>query len=139
MTNTKIAGRCLCGAIRYSAVGEPVAVAICHCDDCQRQSGAPFSLNVVVAEEALSVEGDLTVFETIGTETGKPRERRFCGTCGSPVITIVEEMLGMAVIKAGTLDDRSWLQPGLELWTDRRHEWLSIDGERMELPTGPPA
>ena len=119
MTDSNIAGGCLCGAIRYSASGEPAAVALCHCDDCQRQSGAPFSLNVVVDASTLSVEGDYKVFETIGTETGKPRERRFCGTCGSPVITIVEEMLGMAVIKAGTLDDCSWLQPGLELWPPR--------------------
>ena len=139
MTDSVIAGGCLCGAVRYSAEGEPVAVALCHCNDCQRQSGAPFSLNLVVVAETLNVEGDLKVFETVGTETGKPRERKFCGTCGSPVITLIEEMPGMAIIKAGTLDDRSWLQPGMDLWTDRKQDWLSIAGERIELPTGPPA
>jgi hypothetical protein len=33
-------GGCLCGAIRYETVGEPVFTLRCHCRDCQRQSGA---------------------------------------------------------------------------------------------------
>ena len=33
-------GGCLCGAIRYETVGEPVFSLRCHCRDCQRQSGA---------------------------------------------------------------------------------------------------
>ena len=32
-------GGCLCGAIRYETVGDPVFTLRCHCRDCQRQSG----------------------------------------------------------------------------------------------------
>ena len=33
-------GGCLCGAIRYETVGDPVFTLRCHCRDWQRQSGA---------------------------------------------------------------------------------------------------
>jgi hypothetical protein len=31
----------MCGAVRYEAVGDPTAVAHCHCESCRRHSGAP--------------------------------------------------------------------------------------------------
>jgi hypothetical protein len=34
-------GRCFCGAVRFTASGEPFQVSWCHCRDCRRQSGAP--------------------------------------------------------------------------------------------------
>ena len=35
-------GGCLCGAIRYESVGDPVFALQCHCRDCQRQGGSAF-------------------------------------------------------------------------------------------------
>ena len=140
MTEPSIVGGCLCGAVRYHAEGEPAAVAICHCDDCQRQSGAAFSVNVLVMMDDLTIDGAnaLKSYETIGEETGEPRQRRFCGTCGSPVITELAEMEGMTAIKAGTLDDRSWLVPEMDLWCDSKQSWLDGTEERGEFPTGLP-
>lgn len=28
-------GRCLCGAITFSVVGEPIYNVICHCENCR--------------------------------------------------------------------------------------------------------
>ena len=35
-----IEGGCLCGAVRYRCVGEPLWVAHCHCQSCRRASGS---------------------------------------------------------------------------------------------------
>ena len=32
-------GGCQCGEIRYRLTGEPVWLAVCHCNDCKMQSG----------------------------------------------------------------------------------------------------
>ena len=53
-----ITGRCLCGAVTYSVDADPVVQAACHCADCQRQTGSPFSVIVGVPRAALSVEGN---------------------------------------------------------------------------------
>lgn len=140
MSDPQISGGCLCGTVRYHAEGEPAAVALCHCDDCQRQSGAAFSVNVLVMGDALTIEGEdaLKSYETIGEETGATRYRKFCATCGSPILTELTEMDGMVAIKAGTLDDRSWLEPEMAVWCNGKHPWLTADIELGEFPTGLP-
>lgn len=140
MTDTTIAGGCLCGAVRYRAEGEPAAVALCHCDDCQRQSGAAFSVNVLVAGSDLTIDGEdaMRSFQTIGEETQAERQRKFCATCGSPILTELAEMGGMVAIKAGTLDDRSWLEPEMAVWCESKQPWVEKDLELGEFPTGLP-
>lgn len=133
-------GHCLCGAVSYTSDADPVTTVVCHCDDCQRQSGAAFSVNVLVMGDALAIEGEdaLRSYETIGDESGAPRYRKFCATCGSPILTELTDMEGMVAIKAGTLDDRSWLEPEMAVWCDRKHPWLTNDVELGEFPTGLP-
>lgn len=60
---SKQTGGCLCGQVQYELDGEPVATALCHCTNCQRQSGAAFSVNLLIAESQLTLQGDLTTFE----------------------------------------------------------------------------
>lgn len=47
-------GGCLCGAVRYQISGTPVVVARCHCEECQKVSGAGHTVGVMFAEEACS-------------------------------------------------------------------------------------
>jgi hypothetical protein len=37
---TEREGGCLCGRVRHTITGEPAAVYLCHCVECQRQSGS---------------------------------------------------------------------------------------------------
>lgn len=136
----KVSGHCLCGAVKYSTGDDPMSTVICHCEDCRRSSGAAFSVNVIVADENLTLEGEtLSSWETTGTETGEKRQRKFCSRCGSQVATMLAEMEGLAVIKAGTLDDPSWVAPEMEIWCDSAHPWIGADrDERGQFPTGLP-
>ena len=43
-------GGCQCGNIRYEIVGTPNALVVCHCTDCQRQSGSAFGMTLPVNE-----------------------------------------------------------------------------------------
>ncbi|HET8535571.1 MAG TPA: GFA family protein, partial [Solirubrobacteraceae bacterium] len=53
-----ITGRCLCGAVSYTVDAEPAVQAVCHCTDCQRQTGNPFSVIVAVPRDAFEISGD---------------------------------------------------------------------------------
>jgi hypothetical protein len=125
-----LSGRCLCGAISYDCDAEPAMTLMCHCDDCQRTSGAGFSVNVVVPTDALTVTGEPSVYETTGTDSGQARGRQFCSTCGSTLFTTLGDMPQLIVIKAGTLDDRSAVRPQMEIWTDSAQPWINEDAER---------
>jgi hypothetical protein len=133
----KFDGSCLCGSLTYTCDAEPMMQAICHCKDCQRSSGAAFSMNVVVPEEEFHLSGDTAkVYITVGEESGAERQRTFCSNCGSPVTTTLADMPGMMIIKAGTLHDHSLVAPEAELWTTRAHPWVELGAERGQFPTG---
>jgi hypothetical protein len=120
----QISGRCLCGSVQYSADADPVVQAVCHCTDCQRQTGSPFSVVVGVPRAALTVAGStLASFATTGEDHGGDTQRSFCSACGSPVFSIAAVAPELALIKAGTLDDASWLEPAVEVWTSSAQPW----------------
>lgn len=74
--NSQIEGRCLCGAVRFIARGEPTEVSWCH---CRRHTGAPASAFVAFRREAYAVsEGEITKFNS-----SPGRLRGFCARCGS--------------------------------------------------------
>jgi hypothetical protein len=127
----KLDGHCLCGSVRYTcATEDPIMTAICHCAECQRQAGSAYSIIAGVALEDLTITGDsLKVFDTIGDDRGVAAHRHFCGDCGSPIISVLEDAPDVAWIKAGTLDDASWLQPELEAWTSSAQPW-ALTAER---------
>jgi hypothetical protein len=134
----KLDGSCLCGAVTYGSEAEPLATAVCHCTECQKQTGTSFSVIVAVPSDAFRIEGDtLASFTTIGTDTGKEVDRQFCNACGSPIVSFSQAIPGVAMIKAGTLDDSSWLEPTMHVWTESSQSWIDVDqlGENV-LPRG---
>jgi hypothetical protein len=42
---------CQCGAVRYQVEGDPLAVVICLCTECQRQSGSAFGMSFAVRRQ----------------------------------------------------------------------------------------
>lgn len=119
-----ITGGCLCGNVRYSVDADPVVQGACHCKDCQRQTGSPFTVFVGVPRDAFTVEGDtLSSYTTVGEDHGGDTERNFCSNCGAPVFSFSPLVPQLALLKGGSLDDASWIEPGMELFTDSAQPW----------------
>jgi hypothetical protein len=128
----------LCGAVTYGANAEPVVHAVCHCTDCQRQTGGPFSVFVGVSQAAFSFQGDtLASFSTTGEDHGGETQRKFCSACGSPVFSIAALAPELIFIKAGSLDDASWVQPTVEAWTSSAQPWSPRFNHVAHLERGP--
>src|ERR1700694_4128495 len=134
-----ITGRCLCGSVTYSADAEPVVQAVCHCADCQRQTGNPFSVIVGVPRAAFNVEGStLASFATTGEDHGRDTQRSFCSACGSPVFSIAAVAPELAFIKAGSPADGSWLEPAVEVWTSSAQPWSPHFESAARIERGAP-
>ena len=135
---TRMNGGCLCGAVTYRCDAERLLTAICHCRNCQKQTGTSFSLLVAVPRGTVGIEGaTLRTFSDIG-DTGLPVLRKFCGNCGTPIASQLDSMPELEFIKAGTLEDTSWLSPSMEVWCDSSQPWLKIDGSRQLVRRNPP-
>ncbi len=120
-----IAGGCLCGKVRYSAAADPAVIAVCHCKNCQRQSGTAFGTVVGVPKGTLNVTGTLRTYEDISA-TGNAMHRRFCPECGSRITTDADSMPNLTFVMAGTLDDTSWVDPMVQFWCDSAQPWVSL-------------
>ena len=127
MSEDKKTGSCLCGAVSYSFNESSVISAHhCHCKDCQKSTGSGKATIIVVPEPALEMEGEIKFFTVTGTSGGHVT-RGFCESCGSPLISFVEEMQGVKFIKAGSLDDSSWLKVDSNFWSSTARDWSPVD------------
>ena len=76
---TQKSGRCMCGAVRFTATGALDAYRACACDMCRRLTGSKF-YSVWVRRSSVEIEGA----DHIRTHQSSDwAERGFCGTCGS--------------------------------------------------------
>ena len=118
-------GGCQCGALRYRVTGEPVAVGVCHCRECQRQSGSAFGMSFIVHRAAFALVSGRPKTFTRNSDSGRPVVCAFCQDCGTRIYHEAQWLSTDVInIKPGTLDDTSLLRPIAESWTVRRQNWL---------------
>jgi hypothetical protein len=135
---SKIEGGCLCGSVRYKSDVEPVFEVVCHCQTCRKNSGSAFSFNIAVPQDSLEVEGDtLRTYEDRSGASGQPFLRKFCGECGSHVYSHGPAYGALAFIKAGTLDDASWVNPTMHIWCSEKLDWSVIPAGATLVPRNP--
>lgn len=119
----KLNGACQCGSVRYRVDGKVHRLNICHCLDCQKQSGSAFGMSLVIEPAAFHLEfGALKEFVTT-TASGREKTCAFCAECGVRIYNRTSQLMS---IKAGTLDDTSWIQPDAHYWTKRQQPWLAL-------------
>ncbi|MEQ1890884.1 MAG: GFA family protein [Alphaproteobacteria bacterium] len=131
-------GGCLCGQVRYHFNAAPMAVVVCHCTHCQKQSGSAFSTNVIVPAADFVVAGQETIFNDTGDSGGKV-ERRFCNRCGSPIRSLIGNMPGIIALKAGTLDKPLDMKPAMQIWRRSAQSWIDQLHGVAGFDTDPPA
>ena len=123
MTTTRDGG-CQCGRIRYRVEGEPLSLAVCHCRECQKQTGSAFGMSLAIRREAFRLtSGELATFSVV-CDSGRVKRCTFCGHCGTRIHHSTSD--AAVSLKAGTLDDTSWLHPRAHYWTKRKQPWVVI-------------
>ena len=123
-------GGCLCGELRYAVDEDPVTLYVCHCTDCQRQSGSSFALSMIVRNEALEVLRGEPREARVELPDGRVKQPRFCGRCGTRVWALSTQA-GLTVIEPGTLDDTLWLRPVGHIWTRSAQPWVTLPAEGL--------
>ena len=119
--STKFTGGCACGAIRYECDAEPIVMFYCHCRDCQRMSGGPYTPVVYVPAKAVKItKGTPTYYKTPSAALGE-NKRGFCPDCGSRLFGgITDEGHG---ITASSLDDPTLFKPQMHIWSSEAQPW----------------
>jgi hypothetical protein len=124
MSERNETGRCICGAVRFRFDrGAVLSSNHCHCRDCQRATGSAFATFCVVPEAAFEIESGQPKSFTVKADSGGRVTRSFCGDCGSQLYSTVSLMPGFFFVKAGPLEDASWLEPQSDIWVSSAQPW----------------
>ena len=107
--------KCLCGQFSVIVTGEPVVVNVCHCHDCQRRSGVPWTSNA-----------------------GNRINHHFCPNCGVTVCWTRETGSMRFGIPVGTFNDPSLPAPSASFWEERRYAWSPEVTDVQHWNTQPP-
>ena len=118
----QLSGKCLCGTVRYRSVLPSAFMGKCYCTDCSNESGTRHITTIAVPDAGLSIEGAMSDY-TKTADSGHRLTRYFCTQCGSTLFTRPEQLAGLVVIRAGALDDRSVIEPQLQIYVSRAPAW----------------
>ena len=124
-----LTGGCQCGALRYEVGEAPLSTYTCHCTECQRTTGSAFSLAVVVPDRAFRLtKGEPRLVQRTA-DSGRLVTRWICAECGGWNTSGAQPgPAGETIrrVRAGTLDDRSWLRPTVHYWTRSKQPWVVL-------------
>lgn len=129
-------GGCACGRVRYAISQPPIAVRVCWCRECQYLATGNGSVNVRLPRTALTLEGELTGWESVA-DSGNTVRRSFCARCGTPVLSESSGWPDLVTLRAGTLDDPDAVTPQWNIWTDSAPSWACIDEALPSTPRQP--
>ena len=137
MSDKYESGGCLCGAIKYEFdKSNLISAHHCHCIDCQKSTGSGKSTILLLPAQAILMDGELK-FYTSPTSSGRNMSRGFCQECGSPVLSFIKEMQEVNFLKAGSLDDSSWLKIDSNFYSSSAHSWSPIDDDILSFTHNP--
>jgi hypothetical protein len=122
-------GKCLCGAVTFTADIEP-KLGACHCGMCRKWTGGVL-LTTDAKNLRFSGEDAITIYKS-----SEWAERGFCSRCGSSLfyrITAPGKHEGATALAAGALDDLNGLPLKLEWFIDRKPDGYAFAGEHKQL------
>lgn len=134
---TSFTGGCACGAIRYESTTQPMLMLHCHCRDCQRSSGGPFSSFSIVTKDAFSLLQGSMRFHDSPSEAGGKTHRGFCQNCGSPIVVATDSQPQTVAIRTASFDDPSWFKQQMDVWISDAHPWDQMNSAMVKFEKYP--
>jgi hypothetical protein len=118
-------GGCLCGSLRYEAVGEPLASGHCYCADCRKASGSGFVPFMGFKADAVSFTGEARQFRSKAANGGEA-VRNCCSVCMSLVFGGEIGKTAWYTLYAGSLDEPASFRPTTAIFAAGRPPWALI-------------
>jgi hypothetical protein len=104
----------------------PLLVFACHCTECQRWSGSAFALSMPIRRDSFALlRGAPKPWRHSGA-SGFESTYWFCGDCGGRIFGERSDQPNIVTIRAGTLDETSWVRPIAHINLESAQAWQRI-------------
>lgn len=132
-TVRRLAGRCLCGAVRYSVADQFRYALNCHCSNCRRATGSAFKPFAGIERRQLEIIAGAEQLMCYGEASGHDAR---CRICGALLYSVVRD--GAYVhVALGSLGDAPSLKPSAHIFVGSKAPWFTITDDlpqHAELP-----
>lgn len=129
MDQVRLKGSCLCGGVKYEAIGEVSRFYHCHCKRCRKATGTGHASNILMTDASLEFTEGEDLLKLYKVPEAARFGKQFCSRCGSS-LPRTSGSEGRVVIPAGSLDEEPPVKPEARIFWDSRAEWSCAD----ELP-----
>jgi hypothetical protein len=117
-----LAGKCMCGAVRYRVADEFVYAANCHCSNCRAATGSAFKPFAGIEREKLELTDGVDQLLVFGEDDLNDTR---CGACGSLLFSVVRD--GAYVhVALGSLVDPPSISPTGHIFVGSKAPWYEI-------------
>ncbi|KAI1094132.1 Mss4-like protein [Rostrohypoxylon terebratum] len=107
--------RCQCGSVSFKTpLDKPLALYICHCAECRRQTSSAFGTSAIFPRFPLP-QAELLSCYTRPTHTGHSLYCYFCRNCGTRLIHTTPGK-NVVSVKGGCLEGLDWSR-AIHIWT----------------------
>ncbi|WP_323846443.1 GFA family protein [Microbulbifer magnicolonia] len=131
-----VSGSCQCGQVTYRLFKPPIAVAACHCKQCQKLSTSAFSLTAMIDSDAIEIRGEMTEWSRIA-ESGITSAAKFCPVCANHIYHYNPSNPKHLMLKPSTLSDTSAINPTIHVWVSEKQNWFQIPVGVLTYETQP--
>jgi hypothetical protein len=134
--------QCACGRLQVDVAGEPLHVAVCNCDFCQKRTGSVFQVGAYyAADQFVEIRGEVKGYNGLEVDGvpavgGGSGTYHFCPTCGSTVYW--DAGFGLRAVAVGNFVDPNFPAPTIETWTSLRHHWVPPVPDAAHFEAFPP-
>ena len=120
-----VTGGCLCDAVRYEAEANLKEAYYCHCKTCQKTTGAPAEVGVLVKPGTLKFTKEEPKF----FQSSLLARRGFCQHCGSRLIYMSLNREDWTNVSAGSLDHPEHVEPTEHICVESQLPWYEVDDD----------
>lgn len=132
-----VTGGCQCAAVRYEITGRPVALYVCHCKECRKQSASAFGISLIVRRADFRVTQGSAKRWSRSTDSGRTLHCAFCPDCGSRLFHEGAPEREALSVKGGSVDQPLDLTRAIHIWTTRKLPGVLIPEHASQFPEEP--
>ena len=120
-----IRGQCFCGHVQFEIRREALSACHCHCESCQRASGAPF-----VTWATFRVDDFELTKGTLTERLSSPGVTRgHCSECGTTMTYTSDRKPDEIDVTVTCMDQPAIFKPSAHIWIEDKQPWLDIGDE----------
>ncbi|MBU2871936.1 GFA family protein [Colwellia sp. E2M01] len=122
-----IMGACQCGQLTYQLFEKPKMVLACHCTECQKLAGSPFSVTAVIDTAAIKFSGEMKEWIR-SADSGNKNHAKFCPNCGTRIYHYNPADMSTVKLKLKPImpEVAELFAPQVHVWVSEKLSWYKI-------------